>query len=300
MQKIVPTLWFDDQAEDAARLYTSLFPDARVEAMTRYGKAGAEIHGQPEGKVMTAEISLAGFRMALLNGGPMFRLTPAISFFVTLETAAEVDALWAALSEGGRVMMPLGEYPWSPKYGWLSDRYGVSWQISLGERAQVGGQTIAPSLLFVGSAHGKAEAALERYTSIFPGSRVEGVLHHDGSGPDPAGTVMHAQFYLGGETFMVMDSAHDHDFGFSEAVSFLVRCDTQDEIDHYFTALSAVPEAEQCGWVKDEFGVSWQIVPGTLLDMMLDPDPAKVERVTNAFMAMKKLDLEALKRAYAG
>jgi predicted 3-demethylubiquinone-9 3-methyltransferase (glyoxalase superfamily) len=300
MQKIVPCLWFDGTAEEAARLYTSLVPDARVTAITRYGKGGADTHGQPEGKVMTVDLEVGGYRISLLDGGPHFRLTPAISLFVALERESDVDVVWEALSEGGSVLMPLDRHPWSQKYGWLSDRFGVSWQISLGKRSDIGGQAMAPSLLFVGSQHGKTEAALQHYTSVFAESSVEGILRHDGTGPEPAGTVMHAQFQLRGETFMAMDSAGEHDFGFTEAFSLIVQCETQDEIDHHWNALSAVPEAAQCGWVKDRFGVSWQIVPRILFEMMLDADPQKVERVTNAFMQMKKLEIEPLKRAYAG
>jgi predicted 3-demethylubiquinone-9 3-methyltransferase (glyoxalase superfamily) len=300
MQKIMPCLWFDGRVEDAAHLYTSLFPRGRVASVTRFPEAGTEIHGQPAGAIQAMELDLDGYRLSLLNGGPHFQLTPAISLFVMRETADEVDALWRALSEGGSVMMPLDAYPWSEKYGWLSDRFGVSWQIALGKRSDIGGQAMAPALLFVGAQHGKAEAALERYTALFPGSKVEGILRHDGSGPDPVGTVMHAQCYLGGETFMMMDSALPHAFGFNEAFSFIIQCETQDEIEHYASALSSVPEAEQCGWVKDEFGVSWQVVPRVLFEMLLDSDQRKVEAVTKAFLAMKRFDIEALKRAYTG
>lgn len=299
MQKIIPCLWFDGEAEAAAAFYVSLFPEARIDTLTRYGKAGFEIHGQPEGRVMTVEFELAGYRMCGLNGGPHFRFTPAISFFVVLETEPAVDALWASLSSGGSVMMPLQAYEWSRKYGWLTDRYGVSWQVALGTRAEVG-QTITPSLLFTGAQHGRAEEALNHYTALFGPSRVDGILRHEGPGPDRPGTVKHAQFHLNGEAFMVMDSALPHESGFNEAVSLVIRCDSQAEIDRFWSALSAVPEAEQCGWLKDRFGVSWQVTPGALYDMMADPEPARVDRVMQAVLRMHRLDLAALQRAYAG
>jgi predicted 3-demethylubiquinone-9 3-methyltransferase (glyoxalase superfamily) len=299
MQTIVPHLWFDGQAEEAARFYCSLFREAAVGEVRRYGKEGFEIHGQPAGRVLTVEFTLGGSTLVALNGGPHFQFTPAISLFVVLETRKEVDALWAGLAAGGEVMMPLDVYPWSERYGWLADRHGVSWQIMLGKREDVG-RTITPALLFTGERHGQAEAALEHYVSIFPDSRVEGILRYDGSGPDPAGTVQHAQFYLGGETFMVMDNAHDHGFGFTPAISFMVRCGSQAEIDRYWTALSAVPEAEQCGWLTDRFGVSWQIAPTALGALLDDTDPARADRVMKALLAMKKLDLGALERAAAG
>ena len=120
---------------------------------------------------------------------------------------------------------------------------------------------MTPALLFAGNAAGQAEAAIEHYVSLFPGASVDGILRHDGSGKDAAGTVKHAQFRLGGQALMVMDSAEPHAFAFNEAVSLLVSCKDQAEIDRLWAALSAVPQAEACGWLKDRFGVSWQIAP---------------------------------------
>lgn len=298
MSRIAPCLWFDNQAEEAARFYTSLFENSAIGKISRYGKEGFDVHGQPEGKVLTVGFRLAGCDMLALNGGPHFKFTPAISLFVVLESEGEVDALWAALSEGGSVLMPLDAYDWSRKYGWLNDRYGLSWQIMLGKRADVG-QTISPSLLFVGPQAGKAEEAVGFYTSVFGNSDIVGIARHDGDGGERAGTVKHAQFRLDGETFMAMDSALDHQFGFNEAVSFVVSCETQGEIDRLWSALSAVPEAEQCGWLKDRFGVSWQIVPSVLPALMSDPDPEKSDRVMKALLGMGKLDIGQLQAAHA-
>lgn len=294
-QKIVPHLWFDGDAEAAATLYTRLIPGSAVIGVSHFGKAGFGIHGQPEGQVMTVDFHLGGHAMAALNGGPHFRPTPAVSYFVMFEEAALLDEAWAALGDGGRVLMPLDCYDWAPRYGWLDDRFGVSWQLALGKRGDIGGQTLAPSLLFVGDRAGLAEPAVAHYVEVFPDSRIEGVLRHDGSGPDREGSVKHAQFYLAGQTFMAMDSFIEHGFGFTEANSFLVLCDDQAEIDHYWQALSAVPEAERCGWLKDRFGLSWQIVPSHLPALMAEPEQA--ERVMTAFLQMRKLDIETLERA---
>ena len=299
MSKIKPCLWFDHQAEEAAQFYTSLFKDSRIGKVSRYGKEGFEVHGQPEGKVLTVDFELAGYNLLALNGGPHFSFTPAISLFVVLESEAEVDALWAGLGKGGGVLMPLQAYDWSKKYGWLSDRYGLSWQIMLGRKADVG-QTICPSLLFVGPQAGKAEEAVKFYTSVFGGSEIQGIARHEGDGGEPAGTVKHAQFRLVGETFMAMDSALDHKFGFNEAVSFVVNCDTQAEIERFWAALSAVPQAEQCGWLKDRYGVSWQIVPSILPQLMSDPDPERSGRVMTALLGMKKLEIDQLQAAHRG
>jgi predicted 3-demethylubiquinone-9 3-methyltransferase (glyoxalase superfamily) len=298
MQKITPSLWFDDQAEEAVQFYTALIKGSAIGQVKRYDRAAAKTVGRPEGSAMIVPFQLAGQDFVALNGGPLFKFTPAISFFVTMESEAEVDALWEGLANGGSVLMPLQPYPWSKKYGWLNDRYGLSWQVSLGKRDDVG-QVIVPSLLFVGPQHGNAEAALHFYTSLFEGSSVSGILHYDAGESEPEGTVKHAQFVLAGQTFMAMDSAQPHEFTFNEAVSFTIHCELQEEVDYFWDKLSAVPEAEQCGWLKDKFGVSWQVVPTVMPKLLSDPDPAKSERVMQAMLQMKKLDIAALERAHA-
>jgi predicted 3-demethylubiquinone-9 3-methyltransferase (glyoxalase superfamily) len=139
---------------------------------------------------------------------------------------------------------------------------------------------------------GKAEQAIQFYTSVFKDSSVVGIMRYTAEDPDVEGTVKHAQFTLGKQVFMAMDSSMPHQFTFNEATSLVVECETQDEIDYYWDKLSAVPEAEQCGWLKDQFGISWQIVPQILKQLM--SDPAKSERVINAFMKMKKFDIAKL------
>ncbi len=292
-QKIVPHLWFDGAAEEAAALYAALVPGSAIGAVSRYGKAGFEVHGQLEGRAMNVDLRLGGQRLLALNGGARFRPTPAVSYFLTFEDRATLDAACAALGEGGQLRMPLDEYPWSPRYGWVDDRWGMSWHLALGDPAQTGGQVLTPMLLFVGAQAGRAEAAMAHYTGLFPDAGIEGVLHHDGTGGEVAGTVMHAQFRLAGQTFMVTDSALAHDFTFTEANSFLVFCDDQAEIDHYWRALSAEPEAERCGWLKDRFGLSWQIIPRHLPTLLSSPDP----KVMETFMGMGRIDIAALERA---
>ncbi len=288
MQKIVPFLWFNTQAEEAVNFYTSIFKDSKTTATARYG----DTHPERSGGVMTVNFTLENQAFIALNGGPEFAFTPAISFFVTLETEAEVTALWEKLVEGGTVLMPFQRYDWSEKYGWLDDRYGVSWQIGLGKNSDVG-QTIVPSLLFVGEQCGKAEEALHFYSSLFEGSSLTHIMKSPGTD-----NVMHAQFTLAGQTLTAMDSAEAHNFSFNEAVSFFVNCTSQTEVDRFWNALSAHPEAEQCGWLKDKYGVSWQIVPTEALKLMADPDRDKAARVTEALMKMKKIDGDVLRRAF--
>jgi predicted 3-demethylubiquinone-9 3-methyltransferase (glyoxalase superfamily) len=162
IQKIAPCLWFDDQAEEAATFYTKIFRNSRIAKVTRYGKAGREIHGRPAGTVMAVAFELEGQAFSALNGGPLFKFNEAISLQVMCATQEEVDYYWAKLSEGG-------------------DK-----------------------------------------------------------------------------------------------------------------------KAQQCGWLKDRYGLSWQVVPTVLLDMLSDPDPQKSESAMTAMLQMKKFDIEKLKRAYAG
>ena len=121
IQRITPCLWFDDQAEEAAAFYTSIFPNSRIVAISRYGEAGREIHGRPAGTVMTVAFELEGQRFTALNGGPVFTFNEAISLQVHCETQAEVDHYWEKLSTGGD--------PGAQQCGWLKDRYGASWQV---------------------------------------------------------------------------------------------------------------------------------------------------------------------------
>jgi predicted 3-demethylubiquinone-9 3-methyltransferase (glyoxalase superfamily) len=162
IQKITPCLWFDDQAEAAAKFYTAIFNNSKIVSMTRYGEAGHEIHGRPAGTVMTVAFELDGHAFTALNGGPMFKFNEAISFQVSCETQEELDYYWEKLSEGG-------------------DR-----------------------------------------------------------------------------------------------------------------------EAQQCGWLKDKYGASWQVIPNVLLEMLTNPDSKKSQRVMKSMLRMKKIDIEELKRAYDG
>lgn len=292
MEKITPHLWFDKEAKEAAELYTSAFENSRIKDVT-------VLHDTPSGSVDIVTIELAGQEFQLLNAGPLFKFTPAISFLVACSSKEEVDAMWAKLSDGGTVLMELGEYPFSERYGWTQDRYGLSWQIGF-----MGGpirQKITPMLLFTGDVCGKAEEAIRFYASVFDDAEVGDILRHgEGEEPDKAGTVKYAAFKLEGVEFAAMDSAHAHNFTFNEAVSLMVHCENQAEIDRYWEALSAVPEAEACGWLKDRYGVSWQIVPTAMDRMLRDEDEKKLARVTEAFLKMKKFDIATLEQAYEG
>jgi predicted 3-demethylubiquinone-9 3-methyltransferase (glyoxalase superfamily) len=300
-QKIIPNLWFDRQAEEAAAFYTSIFGNSRIGPSIRATKAGFETHGLPEGTVITLEFELEGQTFAAINGGPMFKFNPSISFLVACRTKDEVDALWKPLAEGGAALMELGEYPFSGRYGWTQDKYGLSWQVMLMGNIPVG-QKITPTLMFVGEQAGRAEEAIKLYTSIFPKAAIGDILRYGkGEEPDREGTVKHAGFTLEGQSFSAMDSAYRHDFAFNEAISLVELCETQAEIDRYWAKLTADGGQESmCGWLKDKFGVFWQIAPASLDAMLRDPDVKKVERVTDAFLKMRKFDIAELERAFRG
>ena len=282
MQRISPFLWFDTQAEDAAKLYTSLFPGGSIGGVRLYGDAGPG----PKGQVMTLTFKLPGLEVMALNGGPVFAFTPAVSFFVSSTSEREIDALWKGLSPDGKVFMELQKYPFSEKFGWLSDRFGVSWQLFLGARES----RVTPFLTFVGAQNGKAEEAMKSWGSLFPDSKVEQLQRGDAG-------VTHARFTLGGQQFMAMDGGVDHAWSFNEAVSLFVDCKTQAEVDHLWEKLTDGGEESMCGWLKDRYGVSWQIVPSVLSQLLGDKNPARSQGAMRAMLKMRKLDIKALQAA---
>ncbi len=291
MQKITPSLWFNGNAEEAAHFYTSIFKDSKIENVSYYSEAGP----RPKGTVLTVVFQLNGQEFMGINAGPEFKFTPAISFFVNCETEQEIDELWSVLSRDGTVLMELDAYPFSKKFGWVEDKFGVSWQLNLAGRTQ----KITPFLTYVGAQYGKAEEAMHLYLSLFKNADILRIERYSASEGEPEGTVKHAVFTLDGQEFMAMESSHqEHSFTFTPAISLLVNCETQQEVDELWEKLSAGGKEDQCGWLVDRYGVSWQIVPTALGKLMSDEDPEKVKRVTEAMFQMKKLDIKTLQEAY--
>lgn len=272
---IYPCLWFNNNSKEAASFYTKAFTDTTITSNTP----------------MVVMFQSAGQQFMCLNGGPNFTVNPVISFYVVMDTEEEVNASWEQLCNNGKVLMPLDKYPWSNRYGWVQDRFGVSWQLSVGKLEDVG-QKFTPSLMFTGDNKGKAEQAIEFYTSIFDHSSVAGIMRYEPGEPDVTGYIKHAQFKLNGYVFMAMDSSIENQSNFNEALSLVVECDTQEEIDYFWNKLTEGGSESQCGWLKDQYGVSWQIVPAILKKLMSDPE--KAGRVMQAFMKMKKFDIETL------
>lgn len=299
MPTITPHLWFDTEAREAAEFYATVFPDSAVTNVTT-------LHATPSGDTDVVSFRVWGHDFMAISAGPAFTLNPAISFMVNFDPSRDPDAAdlldraWERLADGGTALMPLGEYPFSPHYGWIQDRYGVSWQLILTNPAGDPRPTVLPAMTFVGAAAGKAEEATDRYLSVFGGERGQLARYPEGMPPEVPGTVMFSDLRVGDTWITAMDSSRDHRFSFTEAVSFVVRCADQTELDRYSDALSAVPEAEQCGWLKDRWGVSWQIVPAEMDHMLADGTPEQVDRVTQAFLPMKRIDIDALRAAYTG
>jgi predicted 3-demethylubiquinone-9 3-methyltransferase (glyoxalase superfamily) len=293
MQKITPHLWFDQEAKEAAEFYVSLFPESRIKDTTT-------LYDTPSGTAVSVTFDLLNQEFQAISAGPLFKFNPSISFHVLLKSKEAVEGIWQQLSQGGKVLMELGEYPFSERYGWVQDKYGLSWQLVYSGEAGLK-QKITPVITFVGKVCGKAEEAVNFWASVFRQAKVETILHYGkGEEPDQEGTLKYASFTLFGQDFGAMDSAHEHDFSFNEAISFMVHCDSQEEIDRYWGKLSAVPEAEQCGWLKDKYGLSWQIVPAILGELLAGDDGERSTRVTQAFLAMKKFDIAKLQEAYEG
>lgn len=293
MGKITPHLWYDKQAKEAALFYISLFDRSRILNDT-------VLEDTPSGNAETVSFELAGQEFSAISAGPYFKFNPSISLMVSCDSADEVNNKWKALSEGGTELMPLDEYPFSKHYGWIQDRYGLSWQLMLVEGGQRT-QKITPNLLFSNIACGKAEEAVNYYVEIFNDSSLDFISKYgEGEAQSSKAKVNYAAFKLAGMDFSAMDNAFDVDFTFNEAFSLMVNCQDQKEIDYYWEKLSAVPEAEQCGWIKDKFGVSWQIVPANLQDVLFHGSKEEIKRVTKAFLKMKKFDLAALEKARLG
>jgi predicted 3-demethylubiquinone-9 3-methyltransferase (glyoxalase superfamily) len=395
MQKIVPHLWFDKEAKEAAEFYVSAFGgDSKVKNVTT-------LHNTPSGDADIVSFEIMGFPFMAISAGPLFKFNPSISFFVNFDPSRDtnarenLDKLWEKLSAGGSALMPLQEYPFSKHYGWIQDKYGLSWQLMLTNPEGEERPTIIPSLMFTGDNTGKADEAIDFYVSTFKDSkRGMSAPYPPGAAPEKNAKLMFAEFMLENQWFTAMDSGHMHKFGFNEAVSLMVRCKDQEEIDYYSEKLSAVPEADlpaprpdtyyvyvilcdddsmyigqtqdilnrwrehkagtgadhtkkhkpdkiihfeefasreeavkrehdlktgfgrkwlkraikagrtrqagQCGWIKDKYGVSWQIVPTDMDKMMTKGTPEQIDRITQAFLPMKRFDLAKLKEAYEG
>lgn len=287
--KIVPHLWFNKEAREAVEFYTSLFPQSRITSATVMG-------GTPSGDVDILTFELNRQEFMAINAGPLFRINPSVSFFVYCGSGNKINRLYELLTAGGTVLMPLEKYDWSPRYAWVQDKFGLSWQLDIEDINS--SQKIVPSILFANERSTRLKEAVKYYTSVFPDSRIILEAPYDKSAGMPEGSVLFSQFSLSGFIFNSMSSSIHHDFDFNEAISFMVYCNNQEEIDYYWNKLTDGGEEQPCGWVKDKFGLSWQIVSYDMDEMMKTTDMDQLARVTTEMLKMMKLDLKALRDAF--
>jgi predicted 3-demethylubiquinone-9 3-methyltransferase (glyoxalase superfamily) len=289
MQRIVPNLWFDHKAVEAVEFYTRVFPDAKVVDTKHYPSEGLEdFQKEFAGDVLYVEFEVRGYRLIAINAGSEVTPNPSISMMLNVDYADRdvLDALWNDLSEGGKVLMPLDDYGFSSHYGWVQDRYGISWQLFLNAPDTPQQPFIVPSLMFTELVLNRAKEAMDYYVSVF-GGHPRNLTLYTADAPN-AGSVMYGDIVVFGQWLAAMDSGGaEHGFTFNFGVSLMVYCDGQDELDRWWSQLSAVPEAEQCGWCQDKFGVSWQLVPADLEELM--SKPGAYEKL----MGMKKIEIAA-------
>lgn len=262
-QLITPAIRCNGDADEAARFYADVF---------REGSVVEQVPGY------AATVSIHGFQLSLINGGDQDAPNPSISCILNFDpllfggeeqARTYLDELYERLSTGG-VLMELGEYPFSPRYAWVRDRFGMTWQLMLTDPAGEPRPFILPSFMFGGTNHANAEEATEAWIALFDDARRGALRRYEEGGPMEAGTVMFTDFTLRGTWMTAMDSGAFHDFTFTPGVSMIVFCRDQEEIDRYWAGLSAEPEAEHSGWCIDRWGVSWQVVPHNIAELMAD------------------------------
>ncbi len=276
-KNIYPSIWFDNQAKEAAEFYISTLGQGHI------------LQENP----IVVSTQLYNFKFIGINGGDQFRPNASISFMLIGETKEEIDSIWKQFSTDGSIMMPLDSYPWSEYYGWVADRYGVNWQLYLGKLDDVNNQKIVPTLMFGQSQQGRCEEAIRFYKTVFTDFQGYDFLRYT-EGPF-SGQIQHTQFNINDILLMAMDSGVPQDFSFTEGVSFVLECADQSEIDYYWDAFTKDGQESMCGWCKDPFGVSWQVVPHNLKELLFEASNAT--NATNALRQMKKIDLDTLRNA---
>lgn len=292
------SLWFDRCAQDAVEHYTRAFRSVTVERAENYPADPAELpdfQRDLAGELLALDLRIEDLDFTFINADDTFRPTPSLNLTVNFDPARHTDArayldrVHAVLMEGGRELMPLDAYPFSPHYAWVEDRFGVSWQLMVTNPDGQPRPFLLPSLSFGGPQQNRAAEAVDYYlqtfTRIFGPDLPSGLGHlytygEFGGVPDlgpgvespvTAESVIHADFRLAGQWCTAMDPGAGQDFTFTEGVSLIVYAQDQAQIDALWEALSHVPEAEACGWCKDRFGLSWQIVPRTWPELSTRP-----------------------------
>ena len=286
MQTIIPHLWYDTEAKEAAELYVDLFG----------GKIdwNYTITDTPSGHAGLIQFQLGDMTLAAISAGPYFKLNESMSLMVNVASRDDVRRLYEALSDGGRVLMPLAEYPFSPYYVWLEDRFGLSWQLSYAPDLDKPYQ-FEICLLFSQDQVGLAQPILDYYKDKLPQARLGRLSYYgEGEAAVAAAKLNYAELFIGDQKIIAMDHGYGGVASFNEAFSLMVYVDSQEEADSWYETVSAAPEAEICGWAKDQFGISWQIVPRILMEAYDSASPEQIKAVNAALMTMKRLDIASI------
>lgn len=280
-QKIMPAIWCHNNAGEVAQHYAEAFRKARI------------VEHKPG---LATTVDIHDSQLLLINGGDEFSPNPAISGMLNFdpllfggEEAARAYLVEVHQHLTDTELMPLGEYPFSSYYAWVRDKYGFTWQLMLTDPAGDPRPFFMPSFMFGQANHFKAEAATNQWISLFDDSRRGTLVHYEQDAPGiDAGSVMFTDFQLCGQYFAAIDAGSYHEFSFTPGVSIIVFCEHQAEIDRYWNVLSTEPEAEACGWCKDQYGISWQIVPKDIFTLMTN------EESRDKVLKMKKIHLDQL------
>jgi predicted 3-demethylubiquinone-9 3-methyltransferase (glyoxalase superfamily) len=269
-------LWFDNQGAEAAKWYVSLFDGTSI---------------LYQNQVIT-EISIEGTKLMMINGGKHYSPTSAMSNFVYFGGNHEkFERIYHALLDGGQILMPMDAYDWSSKYAWVKDKFGINWQMDIDEINHR--QKLVPSLLFVNQRNHNVKEALSYYISVFEQSTMLMEWPYPESEASmPAGTLLFGQAKLGNTIINAMSSTLHHDYDFTPGNSLVIVCENQDEIDYYWKALGAEGQELMCGWLTDRFGLTWQIFPRILSDLMNDPE--RGPKASTALRQMKKIVIAKL------
>lgn len=294
MKRIIPHFWFKKEALEATEFYCQVFPNSKLEHKLL-------LPNTPSGDCDLVSFQIFGTTFMAISAGPLFKPNYSISFSVfahpnSISNPEEwIESTWKKLSEGGKILMPLDSYPFCKKYGWLSDRFNVSWQLILQEETEAPKPFLATSLFFVKENFTKGKQAVEFYTQLFSKltqTQVFTISFHPESEAFPPETVAYAEFKIGNNLFTLTESPYEKEVQFTEGVSLLVECETQEEIDYLWNSLSHVKEAEECGWLKDKYGVSWQITTPIIQDLLIDE--TKKDKALEKILKMKKIEIQPL------
>lgn len=276
---IFPCIWFNQNGSEAAKFYTSIFKNSKITMDTS----------------MVINVEIEGQKLMFLDAGPQFKPNLTVSLMMICDSKDEVEDYYQKLSENGKVMMELDSYPWSEKYAWVEDQFGISWQLYYS--IEHFSQKFSPVMMFTGKNNGKCKEALGYYTSVFPNSKIEGVMEYPPGQGESEGNIGHSQFIIDGYTMMAMDSSHQHNFNFSEGTSMVVMTDDQEETDFYWNKLTENGEESMCGWLKDQYGFSWQITPKRLNELTNTDNPEKNKKAFDAMLKMKKIIIQDIEDA---